>query len=105
MRNPFPAKAGAGVAFTTIGALAIMATLYWVGAFIFERGLSADALRRLLSQELAYWLPVALLGIPGVLLVGYGRRLVRGESLSLLAWIEILCILLAQGGMVLLVLQ
>lgn len=86
-----------GTAVVTVGALVILLTLTWVVAYFVERRLDPVALRAAFGDQLMFWLPVFLFNVPGLLLVGSGRRLRQGARLDLFEWISLLALLVLVG--------
>ncbi len=74
-----------GLAATTLGVCELAAVGAWLGAWFLARAAGPGPL---LAQPGA-WLPVMLLGVPGLLLVWHGRRLRGGARLTPLAALEI----------------
>jgi len=71
----------------------MLATLIWVSAYFVAHGVSLTEILRTFSVEFAYWAPVLSLGIPGVVLDFHGRRLRRGDRLSIFNIVEIIALI------------
>lgn len=73
----------------TIGVLVVLWTLSWLVAYFIERGADADDLAKALTYEFTYWAPVLLMGVPGVILIHHGRRLLAQGEIGVIAIGEI----------------
>ena len=96
LREPIrKAKRWFGLIAATVGALVLLATLAWLVAYFAARGIDLVALRASFGREFGYWSPVLFFCLPGLLLLIYGRRMMRDAALSLLEFVFVLAILTA----------
>ena len=82
-----------------IGSLVLLWTLVWVALYFIERGADWQALVLMFTAEVFYWTPVALLGLPGIILIHHGRKLQIQEEAAAFAVVEV-CIVFAILGIV-----
>ncbi|RLT99935.1 MAG: hypothetical protein D9N11_13735 [Ketobacter sp.] len=86
-----------GRALVIIGTLIVVCTLGWVAAYFVERGLDHESLLFALTSEFPYWAPALLLGLPAVVLIQHGRRLLVQDKLPVLAVGEVAIIFAILG--------
>lgn len=93
-----------GKALVIIGTLIVVWTLGWVVAYFVERGIDHEGLMFTLTSEFPYWAPVLLLGLPAVVLIQHGRRLLVHGKVPVLALGEVSIIFAILGILAALVL-
>ncbi|MET0029067.1 MAG: pilin [Candidatus Thiodiazotropha sp.] len=83
-----------------VGALVILWALLWLVGYFTERGFDREGLIASFTTEIGYWLPVLLLGMPGIILIHHGRRLLAQSRTSVLVVGEVAIIFAILGILV-----
>ena len=78
-----------GIAVLTVGVVVLLATLAWLVAWFASRAADLAVLRASFGTEFAYWVPVLVFFVPGLLLIFHGKRMMRDASVSLLGFVEV----------------
>ncbi len=65
------------------GSLICFITLLWIVSYFIERGVGLADLKAAFTSEFFWWAPVSILAIPGIIMIHKGRRLLKGNDLSI----------------------